>query len=258
MNFNISPKCYKSICSFVLFFITISTYAQVGINTTTPAEGALLDVTSTDKGVMIPKVDIADLATIDPVTGVTPTVPGLAAVEGMLVYNTNAITGPGYFYWTGTEWASVAGTPEPPIDSVSLAADYSKGAGPFSDVPGMSLTFVARKTSVLVTLSGSGDTSATVGSGIGDFLVYNDTAGAVFGGTHSQLTSWSDSFGVVAAGWSLSFSKLLTGLTIGNTYTLRVQALADPILVFTGVPPELQIFPVTLPNDHHLTLTVMQ
>lgn len=258
MNSKITPLFIKNLFSFSIFLITISAFAQVGINTTTPAEGSLLDVTSTEKGVMIPKVNIADLSTIDPVTGVTATVPGLAAVEGMLVYNTNGTTGPGYFYWTGTEWASVAGTPEPPIDSVTLAADYSLGAGPFSDVPGMSLTFVARKTSVIITLSGSGDTSATLGSGIGDFLVYNDTAGAVFGGTHSQLTTWSDTFGIVAAAWSISFTKPLTGLTIGNTYTLKVQALADPILVFAGAAPELQIFPVTLPNDHHLTLTVMQ
>ena len=144
-----------------------------------------------------------------------------------------------------------------PIDSVTLAADYSlSSTGGFFDVPAMSLTFVARKTSVLVTLSGSGD-STLLAAGIGDFLVYNDTAGSVFGGTHEKLTTFDDTFGLLSAAWSISFSKPLTGLTVGNTYTLKVQALFDPLLVFPGTPA-LRINAATNFFDHHLTLSVIQ
>jgi len=82
------------------------TIAQVGINTTTPADGSLLDINSTEKGVFIPKVDITDLSTIAPITGVTGALAETAA-EGLLVYNTNATSGPGYFYWDGTDWVAV-------------------------------------------------------------------------------------------------------------------------------------------------------
>ncbi len=87
---------------------TAYTYAQVGINTTTPKDGSLLDIESTEKGIFIPKVNIANLSTIAPITGIAATVPALAAAEGLLVYNTNAATGEGYYYWSGTQWIALA------------------------------------------------------------------------------------------------------------------------------------------------------
>ncbi|MDC7994529.1 hypothetical protein [Altibacter sp. HG106] len=74
-------------------------HAQVGINTTSPAPGSMLDIETTDKGIVIPRVDIANLATIAPVTG--------GSTESLLVYNTNASTGPGFFYWDSTQWVPV-------------------------------------------------------------------------------------------------------------------------------------------------------
>jgi hypothetical protein len=73
--------------------------AQVGINTTTPVGGSMLDITSTDKGILIPRVDIADLSTIAPITGGAP--------ESLLVYNTNGTTGKGFYYWNGAEWTMI-------------------------------------------------------------------------------------------------------------------------------------------------------
>ncbi|MEZ4858334.1 MAG: hypothetical protein R2781_05945 [Flavobacteriaceae bacterium] len=146
-----------------------------------------------------------------------------------------------------------------PIDSITLAADFSLGAtGSFSDVTGMSLTFVAKKTSVMVMLSGSGDTNTQLAAGIIDFRVVNDPSGTVIGGTHEKLTTFDNAFGVLGAAWSVSFTKPLTGLTIGNSYTIKIQALFDPILSYVGLPPALRIFPVTLSSDHHLTLSVIQ
>tara|TARA_R110002012_G_scaffold99570_2_gene237626 strand:+ start:350 stop:1279 length:930 start_codon:yes stop_codon:yes gene_type:complete len=147
---------------------------------------------------------------------------------------------------------------ETPIDSVTLTSNYTLAAGNFSDVPTMSLTFVARKTSVMVTLSGSGDANAQLGSGIGDFRVFNVTSNTIFGGTHQNITTFDDVYGVLGSAWSISFTKPLTGLTIGNSYTLKVQALFDPRLVASGQPALLRILPVSSPSDHHLTLSVMQ
>ncbi len=73
--------------------------AQVGINTTTPAAGSILDVESADKGVLVPRVNIADLNTIAPVTG--------GATESLLVYNTNTTTGVGFYYWDSTKWVPI-------------------------------------------------------------------------------------------------------------------------------------------------------
>ncbi len=70
---------------------------NIGINTTgaIPDASSLLDITSTDKGVLIPRVDIINLATAAPIT--TP-------ATALLVYNTNATTGVGFYFWNGTEW----------------------------------------------------------------------------------------------------------------------------------------------------------
>lgn len=74
--------------------------AQVGINTTTIGSGAILDISSSDKGVLLPRIaltsTIIDLPVNHPVTGV-------------LVFNTatsgigdTAVT-PGYYYWDDDE-----------------------------------------------------------------------------------------------------------------------------------------------------------
>ncbi len=70
---------------------------NVGINSTgaVPDASAGLDVSFSDKGVLMPRVDIDDLSTESPIT---------SATTSLLVYNTNTTTGPGYFYWDGTNW----------------------------------------------------------------------------------------------------------------------------------------------------------
>src|SRR5690606_12774732 len=79
-----------------VFLFSLSTTAQVGIGTTTPADGSILDLTSANKGFLVPRVNIANLANIAPVTG--------GATDGLLVWNTNGTTGVGYHYWNGNDW----------------------------------------------------------------------------------------------------------------------------------------------------------
>ncbi len=79
-------------------FLSINTYSQnVGINSTgaSPDASAGLDIKFTDKGLLIPRVDISDLSTEAPLS---------SAATSILVYNTNTTTGPGYFYWDGSKW----------------------------------------------------------------------------------------------------------------------------------------------------------
>lgn len=82
--------------------ISFSCFAQVGINTTTPSLDAILDIESTDKGMLVPRVSIPDLNAIAPITG--------GATESLLVYNTNIITGKGFHYWSGSQWVSLKPT----------------------------------------------------------------------------------------------------------------------------------------------------
>ena len=93
---------------FFLFLVTgVSVFAQMGINTdnSQPDPSAMLDVKSTSKGFLPPRVAL---------TAINSALPVAAPVVGLFVYNTatagtapNNVT-PGYYSWNGTRWAPVA------------------------------------------------------------------------------------------------------------------------------------------------------
>jgi len=84
---------------FLLLFSGAAS-AQVGINTTAPNASSMLDITATDKGLLIPRISIPNLNAAAPVT--TP-------ATSLLVYNTNATTGIGFYYWDGSKWTPFSG-----------------------------------------------------------------------------------------------------------------------------------------------------
>lgn len=97
---------------FYTMFLTIGSFAllhaqnNVGIGTNTPDAAAKLDISSTNMGLLIPRVALSNVS-----------VWGLAAgsgTNGMLVYNTNAAitggSGTGFYYWNGIWTKVVAGT----------------------------------------------------------------------------------------------------------------------------------------------------
>lgn len=95
----------KTLLTISCFLIlAISTTAQVGISTTTPE--AALDVTSTDSGVLIPRVA---LTSTGDVTTVTNPNGGGAPVVSTLVYNdgTGGLSTAGFYFWNGTEWSQL-------------------------------------------------------------------------------------------------------------------------------------------------------
>ncbi|MCW9041297.1 MAG: hypothetical protein OQJ69_01655 [Flavobacteriales bacterium] len=92
----------KTIIITAIISLQITAYnllaQNIGINATgaAPDAGAMLDISATNKGLLIPRVNITNLATIAPIVGST--------TVSMLVYNTNVTTGTGYHYWDGTVW----------------------------------------------------------------------------------------------------------------------------------------------------------
>ncbi|HMR90122.1 MAG TPA: hypothetical protein PKD51_18300 [Saprospiraceae bacterium] len=74
-----------------LCLISISLSAQVGIGTASPDVSAALDVTATDKGLLIPRVSLASA------------IPSPAA--GLMVHQTTAPAG--FYYYNGTAWTMI-------------------------------------------------------------------------------------------------------------------------------------------------------
>ncbi len=92
-------------CFFIfLFFASTQMLAQVGINTTNPDASSILDISSSDKGLLVPRVSLSNV-TLTSLDGSN------TAANGLLIWNTNASTtggaGIGYYYFNGTTWEKI-------------------------------------------------------------------------------------------------------------------------------------------------------
>jgi hypothetical protein len=92
----------RRLLSFLLAILTtsVSISQSIGIGTVTPNGSAQLDVTSTTKGLLLPRMTAAQrIAIASPATG-------------LLVYQTNTVvfpaSGPGFYMYDGTAWKLLA------------------------------------------------------------------------------------------------------------------------------------------------------
>lgn len=119
------PKSLAIFCLFILF--TCPLFSQVGIGTTNPAPGAILDIDSNNSGVLIPRVELIATNNQAPITAPTPEI-------GLLVFNTatsgiapNNVT-PGFYYWNGSQWVELSGA-APQSDKWDLFGNAGTTAG---------------------------------------------------------------------------------------------------------------------------------
>jgi hypothetical protein len=110
MNRNLFKMCKRTmISSCLLLAISTSVSAQVGIGIKIPKPSAMLDVTATNKGVLIPRIELLNATDV-------VTVP--APETSLLVFNTsqnivNFPLGSGYYYWDGAKWVKLTGSGDP-------------------------------------------------------------------------------------------------------------------------------------------------
>jgi hypothetical protein len=95
---------------------------NVGIGTALPAVSAALDISATDKGMLVPRLSLVQRDAI-----VTP-------ATGLLIYQTDNT--PGFYFYNGTQWASVSAGGAV-VSSVSATAPLasSGGAAPTISMP---------------------------------------------------------------------------------------------------------------------------
>ncbi|MCB0466127.1 MAG: hypothetical protein KDC78_10730 [Aequorivita sp.] len=93
---------------FIFLFMgcIFASTAQVGINTTTPDASAILDITATDKGMLVPRMTEAQKLAIG-----TP-------ATSLLIYQTDGTT-PGFYYYNGTSWVSLTAIGVEKIDDLT-------------------------------------------------------------------------------------------------------------------------------------------
>ncbi len=94
---------------FLLVLFSVQVFAQTGIGTTTPDASAKLDVSSSNKGFLPPRVALTATNSASPVTN---------PANGLMVFNTVTAGSspfqvvPGYYYWDGVglKWVSLSTT----------------------------------------------------------------------------------------------------------------------------------------------------
>ncbi|MCF8343575.1 MAG: hypothetical protein K9H13_02970 [Bacteroidales bacterium] len=70
--------------------------AQIGIQTDNPDGSAALDIVSSDKGLLIPRVSLSgDLSSPSPVS---------SPATGLLIYNSGTNQQEGFYFWNGASW----------------------------------------------------------------------------------------------------------------------------------------------------------
>lgn len=91
----------KNILFFCFFFLVSSKFfAQVGIGTTTPHDSSVLDISSSNSGVLVPRVALQ--STLDTSTIINPE-------TSLLVYNHQSMADvyPGFYFWNGSRWSRI-------------------------------------------------------------------------------------------------------------------------------------------------------
>ncbi|MCI5058189.1 MAG: hypothetical protein MRY83_18905 [Flavobacteriales bacterium] len=114
-------------CFFLLDSVII--YGQnVGINTngSAPNESAILDLSASDKGLLIPRVSLNSVTDATTISG--------AEADALIVFNTNASmtsgNGAGFYFWNGTKWVSIPSPDNGPGNSGQVLISNGAGASP--------------------------------------------------------------------------------------------------------------------------------
>ena len=136
--------------SIVSFLVVLPLSAQIGIGTTTPDASSMLDVVSNDSGILIPRLLVTERITI------------ASPAEGLLVYQTDDITG--FYYFNGSQWLRLADNPRDAVPTGAIFA-FPTATAPNGhlecDGSAVSRTTYVNLFALIGTTYGAGDGSTT-------------------------------------------------------------------------------------------------
>ena len=199
---------YKIYLLLVFSCLSFITQAQTGIGTTTPDASAKLEVASSNKGFLPPRVALTATNATSPIT---------SPANGLLVYNTatsgsspNNVT-PGFYYYNSSSWVRLIGPADNSTNVTGIVAIANGGTGTTTgSITGTgALTFTAGGTNqnINLTPSGTGNTIVTNNVGIGnttptDRLIVGSSIAMHDGGDKVLGFGWSPGSGkAIVAGF---------------------------------------------------------
>ena len=209
----------KHLIIILVFLLPISTFAQTGIGTTTPDPSAQLEVSSTTKGFLPPRMTTEQRDNIsNPATGLiiyntTTNILEYKIASGWvsLISNPDGVNAGEMQYWDGSAWVVI---PSSTNDGAILTV--------VDGIP----TWVAGSGAPTISNAVGGDTEATV-----TFTAPASTGGTAIAG----YTVTSSPGGITATGVSSPIT--IQGLTNGTAYTFTVTATITPSSASNPVTP---------------------
>ena len=191
----------KKLLTLFILLLVLYTKAQVkiGNNPSTIDANSLLELESTNKGFLPPRVAINNATSVSPLTGTVP--------AGMLVFSTGGTLADGFYYWNGTVWKLLS-TGEANVVSKTANATLTKTE-----------TFVLASNDITITLptvtvadNGLSITIKNVGIHT-DLITVQGNGGATIDDiTNSKLTRYVGQTFVAAGGnWVIKGKKPLAG-----------------------------------------------
>ncbi len=123
----------KTFCLKVGYLLLVSSamlsvtqaFGQIGMMTNSPDKSAALNLSASNKGLLLPQVALPSLTDKTKISGANPAV-------SLWVYNTNSglAGGVGYYYWDGSQWQKMATTADVPVAAASWNIIGNTGTTP--------------------------------------------------------------------------------------------------------------------------------
>jgi hypothetical protein len=162
--------------AIVCSVITASAQVKIGDNPNTINANALVEMESTNKGLLAPRVALSDVNSVSPMTGTVP--------AGMIVYSTGGAVTDGFYFWSGSKWLAVqtSATTRNNYVLVKSAADFP---APVSGVITLAAgtTYEINGTITLTSKINLNGCYLIGADATNDKLIYTPSTGEMFTGT---------------------------------------------------------------------------
>jgi Protein of unknown function (DUF1566) len=210
-------KTKKALLALLMGFIFLQTgYAQnIGIGTISPNPNALLDISSTNKGILAPRMDSASRKNIP-------------ATKGLIVYDTTSNC---YWYHNGAAWVNM-----PAAGSAAGAMLYWNGSRWANLAPGVPGQYLTYNAGGLPVWSGAGTVALSTAAASGITQTTAISGGTISADGGASITArgivWATSPSPTIAlstktndgSGTGTFTSTINGLLAGYTYYVRSYA----------------------------------
>jgi hypothetical protein len=174
--------------AFILFSVlSVPAVAQVKVTdgaVMTIDANSLLELESTSKGLLIPRMAINSLSLPAPLTAPVPT--------GMLVYSTGGTVTDGFYYWTGTAWKRfVQATVQVNEGGTGLISGTSGGIPAFTGATTISSSGLLTQNALVIGGgAGAAPSSLTMGTANQVLSVNSSATGYTHRAIKQQIGTW--------------------------------------------------------------------